>query len=119
MIWFIIDSIISPQTCTACSCLCTAKSFKAILWYHADTFLYPGDKIEIENNGVLVNNTSKKIMIYDFIPFNIKTWQTLSKYTGCPCNGAILPVSCNYPYPCKLLKCPYNLKQSAINFFKS
>lgn len=112
MKWKVIDSLVSPSTSTIFSCVISAHNLKLVLWYKASLFMEPGDELTTSDLGVFVNNQRSDLSLYNVSPFNAQLWKTIREKSDCPGNQATRPLTCNYPHPCKIERCPYGLKKT-------
>ena len=112
MKWTVIDSLISPTTGTAFSCIVSCRELKLMLWYKASHLMMPGDEIVTSNLGVFINGQISQLTMCNVIPFNATLWRTMLTQSDCPGNAEIKPTRCDYEGKCHLKRCPFGLDKA-------
>ncbi|MCT4703110.1 anti-adapter protein IraM [Enterobacteriaceae bacterium H20N1] len=117
MKWTVIDSLISPSTGTAFSCIISYRELKLIIWYKSSDFMMPGDEIITSDLGVFINGQISYLTMCNVIPFNASLWRTMLAQSECPGNAEIKPTQCNFNGKCRLKKCPFGLEKNLPGLF--
>ncbi len=112
MKWTVIDSLISPTTGTAFSCIISCRELKLMLWYKASHLMMPGDEIVTSDLGLFINGQLSKVTMCNIIPFNASLWRTMLAQSDCPGNADVKPARCHFEERCELAKCPFGLEKN-------
>ena len=108
MMWYVLDSIVSPDSDTAFSLISSPYNLKFVLWYDSEHYLYPGDSLETSDNGLIVNGHVQPVFILEISTFHSDYWQKLHGYNNiCPGNTTQSKSSCTYKEKCRVKKCPF------------
>ncbi|MCT4715120.1 anti-adapter protein IraM [Enterobacteriaceae bacterium H18W14] len=117
MKWIVIDSLISPSTGTAFSCIISCRELKLMLWYKASHLMMPGDEIVTSDLGVFINGQISYLTMCNVIPFNASLWRTMLAQSECPGNAEVKPTQCDFNGKCRLKKCPFGLEKVLPDLF--
>ncbi|WP_435952005.1 anti-adapter protein IraM [Dryocola sp. BD626] len=117
MKWTVIDSVISPSTGTAFSCIISRRELKLMIWYKSSRLMLPGDEIITSELGLFVNNQARELTICNISPFNASLWRTMMSQSECPGNAAVMPTRCDFKGKCYLEKCPFGLEETLPTLF--
>ena len=108
MVWYVLDSIVSPDSDTAFSLVSSPYNLKFVLWYDSANYLYPGDRLETSDAGMVINGHIQAIYILDVSVFRPAYWQKLYSYNkNCPGNAYQPNTACSYKTKCRVKKCPF------------
>lgn len=108
MVWYVLDSIVSPDSDTAFSLVSSPYNLKFVLWYGSDGYLFPGDRLETSDNGLIVNGHNQPFTMLDVAVFRAVYWQKLHDYNkNCPGNRHQFEANCAYKHKCRIKKCPF------------
>lgn len=108
MVWYVLDSIISPDSDTAFSLISSPYNLKLVIWYDSQYYLSPGDKLETAEQGLMVNDHLQPICILDISLFRTTYWEKLQRYNNkCPGNGIQPNAMCIYKRQCRVKQCPF------------
>ncbi|TPW44361.1 hypothetical protein FKM52_01220 [Mixta tenebrionis] len=108
MVWYVLDSIISPDSDTAFSLISSTYNLKFVLWYDTDHYLAPGDRLETSDDGLIVNGHVQNLYILDVSTFRSDYWRKLHLYNKrCPGNTTSASLICDYKQRCRVKKCPF------------
>ena len=80
MVWYVLDSIVSPDSDTAFSLISSPCNLKFVLWYDTEHYLSPGDSLETSDNGLIVNGHVQPVYILDVSIFRSDYWKKLRVY---------------------------------------
>jgi hypothetical protein len=112
MVWYVLDSIVSPDSDTAFSLISSPYNLKFVLWYDSDHYLSPGDKLQTAENGLVVNGQVQPVNIIDISTFRSDYWRKLHGYNKrCPGNTNQPNTACTYKDKCRVKKCPFTAHQ--------
>ena len=108
MVWYVLDSIVSPDSDTAFSLISSPCNLKFVLWYDTEHYLSPGDSLETSDNGLIVNGHVQPVYILDVSIFRSDYWKQLRVSTKrCPGNNNQSHTTCSYKQQCRVKKCPF------------
>lgn len=108
MVWYVLDSIVSPDSDTAFSLVSSRYNLKFVLWYDSEHYLFPGDSLETSDNGLIVNGHIQPVFILNVSTFRSAHWQKLRGYNkNCPGNSHQPAAGCAYKHRCRVKKCPF------------
>lgn len=108
MVWYVLDSIVSPDSDTAFSLVSSPYNLKFVLWYGSECYLFPGDKLETCDQGLIVNGHIKPVAMLDVTLFRAVYWQKLHDYNKiCPGNSHLSEATCAYKHKCRIKRCPF------------
>lgn len=109
MVWYVLDSIVSPDSDTVFSLVSSPYNLKFVLWYDAENYLFPGDKLETSDQGMIINGNIQPLTILDVAIFRALYWQKLYAYNQhCPGNQQQATTTCIYQHKCRIKKCPFS-----------
>lgn len=108
MVWYVLDSIVSPDSDTVFSLVSSPYNLKFVLWYGSESYLFPGDRLETTENGLIVNGYIQPFTMLDVSIFRAVYWQNLYDYNkNCPGNSQQSHITCAYKHKCRITKCPF------------
>ncbi|WP_146108538.1 hypothetical protein [Mixta gaviniae] len=108
MVWYVLDSIVSPDSDTAFSLISSPYNLKFVLWYDTEYYLSPGDRLETSDTGLIVNGHVQPVYILDVSTFRSDYWKKLRIYNQrCPGNINLPHTACTYKTECRVKKCPF------------
>lgn len=108
MVWYVLDSIVSPDSDTVFSLVSSPYNLKFVLWYDAERYLFPGDRLETSDRGWIINGDIHPVTLLDVSIFRTLYWQKLRAYNQhCPGNNYRAENTCTYQHKCRIKKCPF------------
>lgn len=114
MEWFLLETLISPETATSFSLIMNHNKVCRIIWHEYDEDLTPGKYILLSKGKFMFEGREIIKLIRALkTDFYTKTaWNSLKAYTGC--EKFLKKGQCGYAHRCAIKTCPRQLHQNGI-----
>lgn len=114
MEWYLLETLISPETNTSFSLIVNVRNVHRIVWHMYDADLIPGKHILL-NKGKIMFKGNKKVNLISVLNnlfYSETLWTALKAYTGC--EKHIKEDHCTYVKRCAIKTCPRQYQQNDI-----
>lgn len=111
MEWYILETLISPESDTSFSLIVNAHNVHRIVWHEYDADLAPKKHILLSKGKFMFKgkDTVNLIRALNMIFYTQGTWNALKAYTGC--EKYLEEERCTYIQRCAIKSCPRQYHQ--------